>query len=72
MQWEKLLGKKIGTHADEKKKDTSKRLRNGNRRERELKTEMKGLRQLIARTWNEIYWRKQQRKGTSKEKKIFK
>ena len=44
MQWEKLLRKKIGTHADEKKKDTSKRLRNGNRRERELKTEMKGLR----------------------------
>ena len=47
MQWEKLLRKKIGIHADEKKKHTSKRLRNGERRERELNTEMKELRQLI-------------------------
>ena len=49
-----------------------KREQNGNRRERKLKTEIKQLRQLIARTSNEIYRIKQRRKGTPKEKKILK
>ena len=49
-----------------------KREQNGNRRERKLKAEIKQLRQLIARTSNEIYRRKQRRKGTPKEKKILK
>ena len=37
-----------------------------------MKAEIKQLRQLIARTSNEIYRRKQQRKGTPKEKRILK
>ena len=49
-----------------------KREQNGNRRERKLKAKIKQLRQLIARTSNEIYRRKQRRKGTPKEKKILK
>ena len=61
----------MGIDPNEKKKHTSKRFQNGNRRERKLKTEIKQLRQLIARTSNEIYWRKQQRTDTPKEKKIL-
>ena len=67
----KAIEKKMGIDPNEKKKHTSKRLQNGNRRERKLKTEIKQLRQLIARTSNEIYWRKQQRTYTPKEKKIL-
>ena len=62
----------MGIDPNEKQKHTRKRLQNGNRRERKLKAEIKQLRQLIARTSNVIYWRKQRRKGTPKEKKIFK
>ena len=62
----------MGIDPHEKKKHTNRRLKNGNRRERKLKAEIKELRQLIARTSNEIYQRKQQRKSTPKEKKIFK
>ena len=68
----KAIEKKMGIDPNEKKKHTSKRLQNGNRRERKLKAEIKQLRQLIARTSNEIYRRKQRRKGTPKEKKILK
>ena len=68
----KAIEKKIGIDPNEKKKHTSKRLKNGDRRERKLKTEIKELRQLIARTGNEIYQRKQLRKGTPTEKKTLK
>ena len=39
---------------------------------KKLRAEIKELRHLTARTSNEIYQRKQQRKGTPKEKKILK
>ena len=55
----KAIEKKMGIDLKEKKKHTSKRLQNGNRREGKLKAEIKQLRQLIARTSNEIYERKQ-------------
>ena len=55
----KAIEKKIGIDPNEKKKHTSKRLKNGDRRERKLKAEIKELKQLIARTGNEIYQRKQ-------------
>ena len=67
----KAIEKKMGIEPNEEKY-TSKRLQNGNRRERTLKIEIKQLRQLITRTSNEIYRRKQRRKGTPKEKKILK
>ena len=66
---EKAIEKKMAIDPNEKKKHTSKRLQNGNRK---LKGEIKQLRRLIPRTSNEIYPRKQRRKGTPKEKKILK
>ena len=51
----KVIEIKMGIDPNEKKKHTSNRLQNGNRRERKLKAEIKQLRQLIARTSNEIY-----------------
>ena len=68
----KAIEKKMGIYLNAKKKHRSKRLQNGNRRERKLKAEIKQLRQLISRISNEIYRRKQRRKGTLKEKKILK
>ena len=69
---EKAFEKKIGIDPNEKKKHTSKISKNGNKRERKLKAETKELRQLIARTINEIYRRKQRKMGTPKKKKILK
>ena len=68
----KAIEKKMRIDTNEKKKHISKRLQNGNRRERKLKAEIKQLRQLLASTSNEIYRRKQRRNGTPKEKKIIK
>ena len=68
----KAIEKNMGIDLNEKKKHTGKRLKNENRRERKLKAEIKEQRQMIARTSNEMHWRKQQRKGTTKEKKILK
>ena len=45
---------------------------NGNRRVIKIKTEMKVLRQSIARAGNELHRGKQKRKATDKEKKILK
>ena len=69
---EKAFEKKIGIDPNEKKKHTSKISKNGNKRERKLKAETKELRQLIARTINEIYRRKQRKMGKPKKKKILK
>ena len=44
----------------------------GNRRERKLKAGMKELRENIARTGNELYRQKQQRKASAKEKRSSK
>lgn len=66
------IKKKMGIDPNEKKKHTSKRLKSGSKREIKWKAEIKEMRQLITRTSNEIYWRKQQWSGTPKEKKILK
>ena len=42
----KAIEKKMSMDPNEKKKHASKRLKNGSRRERKLKTNIKGLRQL--------------------------
>ena len=44
----------------------------GNRRERKLKKKIKELRQIIAKTSNKLYRRRQQRKTTKKEKEMIK
>ena len=49
----KAIEKKMGIDLNQKKKHTSKRLKNENRKKRKLKVEIKELRQLIARTSNE-------------------
>ena len=51
----KAIEKKMEIDPNEKKKHTSKRLQNCKKRERKLKAEINQLRQLIARTSNEIY-----------------
>ena len=68
----KSFEKKIGIDPNEKKKHTSKISKNGNKRERKLKAEIKEPRQLIARTISEIYRRKQRKMGKPKKKKILK
>ena len=63
------LGKLVeGDQGDKKKKNGNA----GNRRERKLKTEIKELRQIVAKTKNELYRKKQRKKATKKEKEIIK
>ena len=63
------LGKLVeGDQGDRKKKSAN----GGNRRERKLKKEIKELRQIVVKTSNELYRRRQQRKATKKEKEIIK
>ena len=62
------LGKLVeGVQGDRKKKSTN----GGNRRKRKLKKEIKELRQIVAKTSNDLYRRRQQRKATKKEKEII-
>ena len=63
------LGKLVESDNSERKKKSVNR---GNRRERKLKKEIKELRQIVAKTSNELYRRIQQRKATKKEKEIIK
>ena len=63
------LGKLVESDSGERKKKSVNR---GNRRERKLKKEIKELRQIVAKTSNELYRRIQQRKATKKEKEIIK
>ena len=63
------LGKLVeGDQGDRKKKNAN----GGNRRERKLKKEIKELRQIVAKTSNKLYRRRQRRKATKKEKEIIK
>ena len=63
------LGKLVeGDQSDRKKKSAN----GGNRPEWKLKKEIKELRQILAKTSNEIYRRRQRRKATKKEKEIIK
>ena len=63
------LGKLVESDSGERKKKSVNR---GNRQERKLKKEIKELRQIVAKTSNELYRRIQQRKATKKEKEIIK
>ena len=66
------MGKATGVKPKERNKNGARNAEGGNRRERKLRTEMKRLRQDIARAGNELHRRKQQRKATKKEKEIIK
>ena len=57
-----------GNQGDRKKKSAN----GGNRREQKLKKEIKKLRQIIAKTRNELYKRKRRMEATNKEKEIIK
>ena len=61
------MGKLVeGNQGDRKKKNVN----GGNIRERKLKKEIKELRQIIAKTSNELYKRRQRRKATRKWKSL--
>ena len=64
------MGKAIRYATEIKRKEGNenrpKKAEGGNRRERKLKTEMKELRQDVARAGNELLQRKEQRKSTKK------
>ena len=68
----KAVGHATGVKPKERNENGARKAEGGNRRERKLKTEMKRLRQDIARAGNELHRRKQQRKATKKEKEIIK
>ena len=63
------LGKLVGSDKGERKKKSA---NVGNRRERKLKKEIKDLCQIVAKTSNELYRRRQRRKATKKKKDIIK
>ena len=69
----RAIGFKLGTLVES---DSGKRKKKSaigrNRREQKLKKEIKELRQIVAKTRNELYRRRQQRKATKKEKEIIK
>ena len=67
----KAVADTIGMKMKEKTQKKGGKPEGGNRRERKLKTEMKILRQNIARAGNELHRRKQLRKATKKEKNII-
>ena len=57
-----------GNQGDREKKSAN----GGNRWERNLKKEIKELRQIVAKTSNKLYRRRQRRKAIKKEKEIIK
>ena len=57
-----------GDQGDRKKKNAN----GGNRRECKLKKEIKELRQIVAKTSNKLYRKRQQRKVTKKAKEVIK
>ena len=68
----KAVGHATGVKLKERNENGARKAEGGNRRERKLRTEMKRLRQDIARAGNELRRWKQQRKATKKEKEIIK
>ena len=68
---EKAVGHGTGVKPKEINENGARKAEGGNRRERKLRTEMKRLRQDIARAGNKLHRWKQQRK-TTKEKEIIK
>ena len=69
---EKAVGHATGVKPKERNENGARKAEGGNRRERKLRTEMKRLRQDIARAGNELHRQKQQRKATKKENEIMK
>lgn len=65
------MGKAVVTLMEVKKKEKNRRVNGGNRRERKMKNRMKELRQLIAKTCNELHRRKIRRKPSRRERKIL-
>ena len=65
----KAVGYVMGVKPKEGNHNRGRKAAGRNRRERKLKADMKELRQNIAKTGNELYRRKQQRKASAKEKK---
>lgn len=65
------MGRAMATILGVSPKEKKRVVKGGNRRERKLKSEIKILRQRIARASNEIHRRKVNRKQTKKEKKIL-
>ena len=69
----RAIASKLGVRVDKEQPGKKKgNAAGGNRQERKLKKEIKELQQKIAKTSNELYRRKQQRKATAKEKAILK
>ena len=67
------IASKLGLRVDKEQPGKKKGNAEGeNRWERKLKKEIKELQQNIAKTSNELYRRKQQRKATANEKAILK
>ena len=63
------LGKLVESDIGERRKKSA---NGGNRQERKLKKEIRELHQIVAKTSNELYRRRQQRKATKKGKEIIK
>ena len=69
----RAIGFKLQKLVESDKGERKKKSANGeNRREQKLKKEIKELCQIVAKTSNELYSRRQQRKATKKEKEIIK
>ena len=67
------IGFKLGKLAKGDQGDRTKKSANGaNRREWQLKKEIKEISQIVAKTSNKLYRRRQQRKATKNEKEIIK
>ena len=69
----RAIGVKLGKLVKSYKEERKKKIANGGKtRGRKFKKEIKELCQIIVKTSNELYRRRQQRKAIKKEKKIIK
>ena len=69
----RAIGFKLGNLVEKDKDERKKQGANGgNRRERKLKKKIKELHQIVAKTSNELYRKRQRRKATKKESEIIK
>lgn len=66
------MGKAVAKMTGVKKKEAGRVVPGGNRSERKLRHQIKQLRQLIARTANELHRRKMRRKPTKRERRLLK
>ena len=69
----RAIGFKLGNLVEKDKDERKKQGANGgNRRERKLKKKIKELHQIVAKTSNELYRKRQRRRATKKESEIIK